>query len=245
MAIYFLSDTHLGLNFRDALAAEREKKLVQWLSDIQNDCQELFLVGDIFDYWFEYKRVVPKGFVRLLGQLAAMADKGVKINFFAGNHDLWVGDYFAQELNAKVFTKPEIIDRQGLKLLVAHGDGLGKNDTAGRLLSATFRSKSARWLFQRLVHPDISMKFGQWWSRGNRNQRGNVTHTFKGIEEPLVQWATRQHNDIDLFVFGHLHNPNIVEIGQNRKVVILGEWIENPTVAVLENGAIRLERVLL
>lgn len=241
--IYFVSDTHLGLNYHGKPAIEREKQLVRWLESVEDHCDELFLVGDIFDYWFEYKRVIPKGFTRLFGQLARMSDHGVKIRFFAGNHDLWVRDYFAEQFGASIYTEPTLFELQGKQVVVTHGDGLGKRDFAGRVLSSIFRSRSARWVFQRFIHPDVSMRFGQRWSSGNRKSRGTVSHVFRGLEEPVARWALEElaeNPSVDYFVMGHLHTPVDLPLNSHSHLVVLGEWIEHPHVAVMDGGVIRL-----
>ncbi len=242
--IYFVSDTHLGYGTAQN-SKERERALVCWLQSIEDHCKELYILGDFFDFWFEYKRVVPKGFVRVLGQLARMCEGGIQISFFAGNHDLWVRDYLQNEIGIKVYTKPTILEIGGKKMLLAHGDGLAQSGWVGPALSRTFRSRTARWLFQRLIHPDTALRFGQWWSSGNKERRGKVSHQFRGVDEPLVRWAIEQKRnmtEVEYFVFGHLHTPAIVDI-DDAQVVVLGEWIENPTIASFNGERFKLHRV--
>ncbi|MEG1607216.1 MAG: UDP-2,3-diacylglucosamine diphosphatase [Mucinivorans sp.] len=241
--IYFASDTHLGLNYGAFTPRERELYFVEWLRGIEPTCEVLFLVGDIFDFWFEYKRVIPKGFTRLFGQLSAMSDRGIVIHFFAGNHDQWVEDYFTKEIGVKVYTQPTLFELQGRKVLVAHGDALGKSDFWGVMLGKLFRSGTARWLFQRCLHPDMALRFGYWWSGHNRLSRGNIGHSFRGQTEPLVRWAqAEQDGSIDYFVFGHLHTPTIFALSHGQ-VVVLGEWVVNPTYAVMDGGQIELIKI--
>lgn len=243
--IYFTSDVHLGLQYGED-SSVRERVFVDWLKSIENDCEELFLVGDIFDFWFEWNSVIPKGFVRVLGQLAKMTDAGIKINFFVGNHDKWAVDYFSKELGINTFHKEHIFERNGKRFLVVHGDGLGKSDWVGRTLNRLFNSKNARWMFQRFIHPDASMRFGKWWSGSNRHSRGNIGHQFRFENEPISIWAKNQlettyaNSTIDYIVIGHLHTPVIYDIGET-KLTILGEWIEKRTYATMnENGEITL-----
>lgn len=238
-SIYFASDVHLGLIYRNSDPRERERLFVDWLTSIEADCEELFLLGDIFDFWFEWRKVVPRGFTRLLGKLAQMSDQGIAIHFFAGNHDLWLTDYFTTEIGAKIYTEPHIFERYGHRLFLAHGDALGKSDLAGRFLSSTFRSKVARWLFSRFIHPDIALDFGHGWSRSNRHNRGNVSHQFRGEDENIVRYA-RTIPDIDIFIFGHLHTPIIYPLSPDSQLVVLGEWIENPTFARLTTQGLEL-----
>lgn len=239
MAIYFASDVHLGLEYRNQNSHVIEHKFVEWLRSIERDCHELHLVGDIFDFWFEWKRVVPKGFVRTLGQLASMSDNGIKIFIYVGNHDLWQKEYFEQELGARVIHKPYTATLQGKKILIAHGDNLGKRDLMGRTLSATFRNQTAQWLFSKFVHPNISIKFGKNWSSSSRHKREDVTHQFAGEKENLVHYA-RSHKGYDYYIFGHLHTPIIYELDKDSKLIILGQWIVCPTYAKMENGIIEL-----
>lgn len=244
--IYFVSDIHLGLQYGSADPHQRERRAVEWLRSVENDCQKLFLVGDIFDFWFEYKRLIPKGFARLFGQLAAMADRGIEIHFFVGNHDLWVDDYFQNEFGFIVHTEPYRCELQGRQVIITHGDNLGKRDWAGRTLSKWFRNPTLRWLFQHLLHPDAAMRFGQKWSTGNRSSRGCVSHTFRSENEAIVGWAREQlatGQKVDYFVMGHLHTPIIYDLGGDSRLVVLGEWIENPTVGKMDNGQITLIKI--
>lgn len=246
--IYFASDVHLGLVYGQS-QKDRETHFVDWLKGIEADCNELFLVGDIFDFWFEWNSVVPKGFIRTFAQLLKMSERGIKIHFFVGNHDKWAVDYFEKELGAAIYFKERLFEREGVKFLVVHGDGLGKSDTAGRALTGLFNSHSARWLFQRCLHPDVAMRFGRWWSSGNRHKRGSVSHVFKGENEALVKWAkneletTYKDLNVDYVVVGHLHTPIIYKINDNSKLVVLGEWIEKPTFAKLIGGSVELIEV--
>ncbi|MFI3295122.1 MAG: UDP-2,3-diacylglucosamine diphosphatase [Rikenellaceae bacterium] len=244
--IYFLSDVHLGLSLPERSSLDRERLVVEWLDGIEDRCSELFIVGDFFDFWFEYQRVVPSGFVRVLGRLARLRDRGIPIHFFAGNHDMWLRGYLSSEIGCTVYTSPSVFERYGRRILVAHGDGLSSRDTAGRVLSAVFHSRVIRWLFRWMVHPDLALRFGHWWSRGNRTRRPGISHEFRGVDEPLVRWAIGRReadSSLDSFVFGHLHTPQYVEIGGGGVVLILGEWIENPTVASLDERGFRLEKV--
>ena len=165
---YFASDVHLGAG--DELTSRRtEQRFVAWLDMVAKDAEEIFLVGDIFDFWFEYNYVIPKGFVRALGKLAELADKGVKITFITGNHDMWAKDYLERECGIKTFFTPQTVELAGKRLFVAHGDNMNiKNQPVLRLINATFRSRIARVLFSWLVHPDLALKFGKWWSGKSR-----------------------------------------------------------------------------
>lgn len=240
MSIYFASDVHLGLQYKEQSAEQIERRFVSWLRQIESDCQALYLVGDVFDFWFEWNRVVPKGFVRLFGQLAQMSDRGIEIHIFIGNHDIWLADYFQKEMGLTVHFEPISIELQGKTLFIGHGDNLGHRPFLGRTLNRIFRSRSARWLFSHFIHPDGAMRFGKWWSSSNRHSRGCVSHTFRGEDEYLVKFARSSHEH-DYFVFGHLHTPIIYSLSARSWVVVLGEWIVKPTYAKMSDGQITIE----
>lgn len=239
MAVYFASDVHLGLNYQHQSAKVIERRFINWLCSIESDCEELYLVGDIFDFWYEWRRVVPRGSVRTLGKLASMCDRGIKIHLFVGNHDLWQNDYFEQELGLTLHHSPFETVIQGKSLYIAHGDNLGKRDFGGRLLSSTFRSRFARWAFSKFVHPNCAMRFGLWWSSSSRHSRGGVDHQFRGENEYLVRYA-RSIPSHNYFVFGHLHTPTLYPLASEEFVVVLGQWIERPVYGRMENGVISL-----
>lgn len=243
---YFASDIHLGAG--DAATARAvERRFVAWLDDAARDAEAIFLVGDIFDFWFEYRHVVPKGFVRTLGKLAELTDRGVRVVFFTGNHDMWVGDYLARECGLEIHTSPEVMTLSGKKVFIAHGDNM-KIDGQPMLkfLNRIFRSRTLRWLFSWGVHPDWALRFGHWWSGRSRKGHGeeaargaSLTEPYTGSSEPhtepLVEYAreySRTHA-VDLFVFGHMHFPRDCREGRLH-VVNLGCWAENPSYAVLD-----------
>lgn len=240
---YFASDLHLDAQTVDGRA--REKRLVRWLDDVSADARAVFLVGDVFDFWFEYRRVIPKGFSRLFGKLAQLTDHGVEVHFFTGNHDMWVRDYFRDELGVTVHTAPAEFELNGKRLFVAHGHNLeGRRGLPERLMWWAFHSRGLRWLFSRLVHPDAALRFGRWWSGKSRKTK-DLAHAFRDENEPLVQFARRCERDrpqVDYFVFGHIHSAENYDLGDGRRAVFLGEWIECPGYAVLdEAGEIHLE----
>lgn len=255
MAYYFASDIHMGLAYRGADERTQERAFVAWLDAIRGDCEGLFLVGDIFDFWFEHKRVAPKGFTRALGRLAEFCDAGIPVHFFVGNHDLWVRDYFEKEVGMTIHRAPELFELCGRRIFVAHGDGLGKKDFGFRMLSILFHSRTARWLFQRLVHPDFAMRFGLRWSHGSRHGRDGASHEFRAEGEPIVQFARRYNGDraaagrppVDYFVCGHIHTPVTYPLDpanpRGPAVVILGEWLENPAVARLTPDGLALQHL--
>ena len=243
---YFASDIHLGAG--DAATARAvERRFVAWLDDAARDAEAIFLVGDIFDFWFEYRRVVPKGFVRTLGKLAELTDRGVRVVFFTGNHDMWVGDYLARECGLEIHTAPQVMTLSGKKVFIAHGDNM-KIDGQPMLkfLNRIFRSRTLKWLFSWGVHPDWALRFGHWWSGKSRKGHGEeavrgavLTEPYTGPSEPhtepLVEYAreyARAHA-VDHFVFGHMHFQRDYREG-SLHVVNLGCWAGNPSYAVLD-----------
>ena len=225
--IYFASDQHLGAPTPKA-SLPREKKFVAWLDTIKEDAGTIFLLGDLFDFWFEYKTVVPKGFVRVLGKLAELKDAGIDIYFFAGNHDLWMRDYFQKELNIPVFHKPQEFDINGKIFLIGHGDGLGPNDHGYKRMKKVFTFPFFKWLF-RWLHPDIGVRLGHYFSVKNKLISGDEDARFLGDEnEWLAQYCRRKLTEkhYDFFVFGHRHLPLEIELNTNSTYINLGDWIQ-------------------
>jgi UDP-2,3-diacylglucosamine hydrolase len=225
--IYFASDQHLGAPTPKA-SLPREKKFVAWLDTIKEDAGTIFLLGDLFDFWFEYKTVVPKGFVRVLGKLAELKDAGIDIYFFVGNHDLWMRDYFQKELNIPVFHKPQEFDINGKIFLIGHGDGLGPSDHGYKRMKKVFTFPFFKWLF-RWLHPDIGVRLGHYFSVKNKLISGDEDARFLGEEnEWLAQYCRRKLTEkhYDFFVFGHRHLPLEIELNNNSTYINLGDWIQ-------------------
>ena len=225
--IYFASDQHLGAPTPEA-SLPREKKFVAWLDTIKEDAGTIFLLGDLFDFWFEYKTVVPKGFVRVLGKLAELKDAGIDIYFFVGNHDLWMRDYFQKELNIPVFHKPQEFDINGKNFLIGHGDGLGPSDHGYKRMKKVFTFPFFKWLF-RWLHPDIGVRLGHYFSVKNKLISGDEDARFLGEEnEWLAQYCRRKLTEkhYDFFVFGHRHLPLEIELNNNSTYINLGDWIQ-------------------
>tara|TARA_B110000003_G_scaffold172618_1_gene172205 strand:- start:49289 stop:50047 length:759 start_codon:yes stop_codon:yes gene_type:complete len=225
--IYFASDQHLGAPSAKA-SLPREKKFVAWLDEIKNDAGTIFLLGDLFDFWFEYKTVVPKGFVRVLGKLAELKDKGIDIYFFVGNHDLWMRDYFQNELEIPVFHKPQEFILNDKKFLIGHGDGLGPNDYGYKRMKKIFTFPFFKWLF-RWLHPDIGVKLGHYFSLQNKLISGDEDAQFLGEEnEWLAQYCRKKLKDkhYDFFIFGHRHLPLEINLNSQSKYINLGDWIQ-------------------
>lgn len=239
--IYFSSDNHLGApSQKESLV--REKIFIEWLDSIKNDAEIIFLLGDLFDFWFEYKEAVPKGFTRVLGKLAELTDSGIKIYFFVGNHDLWMENYFEEELNIKIFRKPELFIFNSKSFFIGHGDGLGPGDFGYKrmklILSNTFFIK----LF-RLIHPDIGIRLGKYLSQKNKLISGTEDLKFKGEDkEWLIQYSIKklEEEHIDYFIFGHRHLPLVHQLKTKSKYINLGDWITHYTYGVFDGKTFNL-----
>jgi len=224
--IYFSSDNHLGAPTFEA-SKPREQKFVAWLDTVKDDAAAIFLLGDLFDFWFEYKTVVPKGFVRTLGKLAEITDSGIPVYFFVGNHDLWMKDYLQTELNITVFHKPQEFTFNNKTFLIGHGDGLGPNDKGYKRMKKVFTSPFFQWCFK-WIHPDIGVRLAQYLSVKNKLISGDDDVIFLGEDEEwLVQYCKRKQENkhYDYFVFGHRHLPMTIDIANNSQYINLGDWI--------------------
>jgi len=222
----------------------REKKFVAWLDSIKSDAEAIFLLGDLFDFWFEYKTVVPKGFIRVLGKLAEISDSGIPIYFFVGNHDLWMKDYFEKELNIPVFHQPKEFLINQKKFLIGHGDGLGPEDIGYKRMKKVFTFPLFKWMF-RCLHPDLGVKLGQYMSVKNKMISGEEDFKFLGAEnEWLVQYCKKklQENHYDYFVFGHRHLPLEIKLQENSIYFNLGDWIQYFTFGVFEETRFSLSK---
>ena len=241
--IYFASDNHLGAPTPEA-SAPREKRFVQWLSEIQQDAAALFLLGDLFDFWFEYKTVVPKGFVRVLGKLAEIADAGIPIHFFVGNHDLWMLDYLEKEVGIKVHYQPKEFTFNDRLFFIGHGDGLGPEDKSYKRMKKIFTNPFFQWCF-RWLHPDLGMRLGHYLSVKNKLISGEEDAIFLGEDkEWLAQYAKRKYNEKarDYFVFGHRHIPLDIAINDQARYINLGDWITHFTYAEFSENTMALKK---
>ncbi len=241
--IYFASDVHLGLP-NHAASLEREKHFVKWLDMIKEDATELYLVGDIFDFWFEYKKAVPRGFTRFLGKLAEIADSGIPIHFFTGNHDIWVFDYLPEEIGVTVHRHPIQIERNGKQFYIAHGDGLGPGDRSFKFLKKIFTNKFLQWCFER-IHPNLGIGLAHAWSHKSRFQYGSIP-PFYGDKEWLIQHsrAELKEKHFHYMIYGHRHIAKNIEIEPDVHFVNLGDWISNFTYAVFDGEQISLEKFM-
>ncbi len=240
--IYFASDNHLGAPSRED-SLPREKKFVSWLDTVKDDAAAIFLLGDLFDFWFEYKTVVPKGFTRTLGKLAEIRDSGIPVYYFVGNHDLWMNGYFEEELQIPVFHRPQQFNINSTLFFIGHGDGLGPGDKGYKRMKKLFTNRFAQWCF-RWLHPDLGVRLAQYFSVKNRLISGAEDIKFLGEDkEWLVQYAKRKLEDqhFDYFVFGHRHLPLEIDLSTNAKYVNLGDWITYFTYAVFDGDKLKIE----
>jgi UDP-2,3-diacylglucosamine hydrolase len=240
--IYFLSDFHFGAPDHH-LSLEREKKLVAFLESIKHDAAEIFILGDLFDFWYEYRKVVPKGFVRVLGKLAELSDSGISMHFFVGNHDMWMNGYFENELKIPVYFEPTAFTLLGKEFLIGHGDGLGPGDHGYKFIKKVFRNPVANWLFG-ILPPAIGMGLANYLSNRSRAQAGTSEEVFLGAErEWLIQYSQEylQKAHKDFFVFGHRHLPIDYRLSANSRYINLGDWIRYFTYAVYNGNALILK----
>jgi UDP-2,3-diacylglucosamine hydrolase len=240
--VYFSSDNHLGApSSQESLP--REKKFVRWLDEVKEDAAAIFLLGDLFDFWFEYKTVVPRGFVRVLGKLAELSDSGIPIYFFVGNHDLWMRDYFKTELNIPVYYEPKAFEFNGKRFFIGHGDGKGPGDKGYKRMKKVFTNPFFKWLF-RWLHPELGMRLAQYLSVKNKLISGEEDKKFLGEDkEWLAQYARRklETEHFDYFVFGHRHLPLEIDLENNSTYFNLGDWISHYTYGVFDGQTFRLK----
>lgn len=239
--IYFISDFHLGAP-NAAMSRQREKKVVAFLKEIEPTLDSLFILGDIFDFWFEYNKVIPKGYTRLLGCLAALSDKGIPIHVFTGNHDLWMRGYFEEELGIKVYHQPKVFRWNQHTFFIGHGDGLGPGDHGYKRLKKIFRNPICQWLFAKL-HPDWGIGLANYFSRTSREATGSSEQHFLGADkEWLIQYCFRklQQQPIDYFLFGHRHFPIDFTLNEKSRYVNVGDWIQHFSYAVYDGDTLQL-----
>ena len=233
--IYFSSDNHLGAPTKEE-SLPREKKFVKWLDEVKEDAAAIFLLGDLFDFWFEYKTVVPKGFVRTLGKLAEISDSGIPIYFFVGNHDLWMNDYFEKELNIPTYHDSKEFIFNNKTFLIGHGDGKGPNDNGYKRMKKVFTNPFLKWIY-RWLHHDIVMRIAHYLSVKNKLISGDEDNIFLGDnKEWLAAYAKRklENKHYDYFVFAHRHLPMEIKVGENSTYFNLGDWINHYTFGVFD-----------
>ena len=239
--IFFLSDFHFGAPDAGS-SLRREKLIVQFLEEIRHQAHALFIVGDMFDFWYEYRTVVPRGFVRLLGKIAELSDQGISIHFFVGNHDMWMKDYFLRELQVPVYFEPREFEFNGRRFLIGHGDGLGPGDHGYKRLKKVFRNPVCQWLFG-ILPPAVGIGLANYSSRKSRAATGQEEEVFLGPEkEWLLIYAKEvlRQKRIDYFVFGHRHLPIDYRLSDSSRYINLGDWINYYTYAVFDGEEMKL-----
>jgi UDP-2,3-diacylglucosamine hydrolase len=243
--IFFASDFHLGVPTREE-SLIRERKIVAWLETIRNEAHTIFIMGDIFDFWFEYKYVIPKGFIRLQGKLAELRDQGIPIIFFTGNHDMWMFNYFPLELGIPVYRDAQLIQVGNHKLLIGHGDGLGPGDHTYKIIKKFFNSSFCQWLFAR-IHPNLGIAIAKYWSRKSRISNERKEEKFAGEENEFLltyckDLEKREHHDF--YVFGHRHLPLNLMVNENSRYINTGEWVHFNTYAVYDGKNVELKEFI-
>lgn len=232
---YFASDFHLGMDARLS-SRDRERQIVRWLDVISKDVDALYLVGDLFDFWFEYRSVVPRGYVRLMGKLAEMVDNGVELHIFTGNHDMWMGTYFEDQLGVKVHRRQIVTTIGEKRFLIGHGDGLGPGDHGYKFIKKVFASSFSQWLYARL-HPNLAFGIANFWSSKSRESAEKKDQWHGAEKEWLVQYAQEEFKkqDIDYFVFGHRHLPIDCTLRDGvSKYINLGDWLNYNSYGVFD-----------
>jgi UDP-2,3-diacylglucosamine hydrolase len=240
--IYFASDFHLGVpNYEKSLV--REKLIVKWLDEIKHDAQEIYLMGDVFDFWFEYKYTAPKGFIRLLGKIAEIVDSGIPVTLFIGNHDMWLFDYLPKELGVTIYRQPITREYNGKKFYLGHGDGLGPGDRGYKFIKKVFANKVCQWLFARL-HPNLGMGIGNYWSRKSRLSNAAGDEKYEGDEKEWLAIHAKeilQKEHYDYFIFGHRHLPLDIKVSEKSRYINLGEWVNYNSYAVFDGNNLELK----
>jgi UDP-2,3-diacylglucosamine hydrolase len=222
---------------------EREKKFVKWLDEISIDAKEIYLLGDIFDFWFEYKKVVPRGFTRLLGKLSEITDKGIPVYFLTGNHDMWIFDYLPEETGIIIIKGNLIRQFDDKKFFISHGDGLGVKSPYFKLLKIIFENKCLQWVFARF-HPNFAIAVALRWSRASRYSK-EIAFPYQGDEkEELVCFAKKylEKEHIDYFITGHRHIPLYLKLKENSYLINTGEWIKDSHYAVYDGDKVILKK---
>jgi UDP-2,3-diacylglucosamine hydrolase len=240
--LYFVSDVHLGAQ---ALSDNtmRERLFADWLSEISADAEAVFLMGDIFDFWFEYRKVVPRGHTRVLGRIADLTDSGIPVHFFTGNHDIWVFDYLPLETGVTVHRDFYATELMGKKFFLAHGDGLDKNDKGYLMLKKIFKSRVLQWLFARL-HPNFAVGIAHRWSKNSRLSKKVSGPVFEAENEGMYEFALSvlEKEHFDYFIFGHRHRLANLEMNENTRFILLGEWIKTFSYGVFDGEKFELKK---
>ena len=245
--IYFASDFHLGIPDHCS-SLDREKKLVKWLEMAHADASEIFLLGDLFDFWFEYRTAIPRGYARLLGKLAEITDSGIPVHLFRGNHDMWAFNYLTSELGIQLHREPEFHEFSGKHFYLAHGDGLGPGDGGYKFIKKVFANPVNQWLFRQL-HPDFGIRMALFWSRKSRSASIEKEKKYEDITLNLIQQRISVHSnellklhpELDYLIYGHYHYPLDLPLAGNARQLVLGDWITHFTYAVFDGQELELK----
>jgi len=238
---YFASDFHLGLD-HDLSSKKREKKIIRWLDNIRPSCKELYLLGDTFDFWYEYRKVVPRGHVRLLSKLAEFTEQGIQVNLFTGNHDMWMFGYLEEEIGVKLFKSPIQVDINGRHFFLGHGDGLGPGDHGYKFIKRIFANKINQWLFA-VIHPNLGIKLMQLSSQKSRDSEMESPEFLGPEKEWLIQFCESKikETEIDYFIFGHRHLPiDFTLSNEKSRYINTGDWIKHFTYARFDGENLEL-----
>jgi UDP-2,3-diacylglucosamine hydrolase len=241
--IYFLSDFHLGSPDHET-SRHREARIVKFLDSIGQDASEIFFLGDLFDFWFEYKTTIPKGFIRLQGKMAALSDRGIRLHLFTGNHDMWMFGYFKKEMDISIYYEPASFSFGGKKFLIGHGDGLGPGDKQYKRFKALFRNPFCRWLFARL-HPNVGIGLANYFSQSSRKKTGETDKQFLGEDrEWLVMYCKEvlKKEHYDYFIFGHRHLMLDIPLPGNSRYINTGDWLSYDSYAVFDGSELLLKK---
>lgn len=240
--VYFASDQHFGIP-NATESRKREDRFIRWMDEIKADAQVIFLMGDLFDFWHEWKYVVPKGYIRVLGKIAELKDSGIEIYFFVGNHDLWMKNYFQEELGIPVFFEKQYFEINNRQFLLAHGDGLGPGDKGYKRMKKVFTNPLAQWAF-RWLHPDIAMRIANYMSQKNKMISGDEDKQFLGEDKEFLILYSKEKlktEKINYFVYGHRHLPMVLDLSPDSKYVNLGDWISYFTYGVFDGNSFALK----
>lgn len=240
--VYFASDQHFGIP-NATESRKREDRFIRWMDEIKADAQIIFLMGDLFDFWHEWKYVVPKGYIRVLGKIAELKDSGIEIYFFVGNHDLWMKNYFQEELGIPVFFEKQYFEINNRQFLLAHGDGLGPGDKGYKRMKKVFTNPLAQWAF-RWLHPDIAMRIANYMSQKNKMISGDEDKQFLGEDKEFLILYSKEKlktDKINYFVYGHRHLPMVLDLSPDSKYVNLGDWISYFTYGVFDGNSFGLK----
>lgn len=238
--IYFASDIHLGLPGVEP-PLEREKRFVRWLDMAKQDAEEIILLGDIFDFWYEYKKVIPRGFSRFLGKLSELTDSGITIRFFTGNHDIWAYDYLSSECGVILHTDPFVCEFGGKRFFMHHGDGLGSTDRGYKIMKWFFTWRVSQFMFSNFVHPNWALWLAHHWSYKSRYSKG-IAEVYRGEREHIYQFSVKEAagNFYDFLIFGHRHTPVEVDLNSTTKMFILGDWLVSNIYGVFDGEHMEL-----